>query len=251
LINLCEIDSLLEHFVAIHLHEELWHSGQEGGAESGNFWTLARGFHKFFQVLVEESDVLSGPILQDKGESARSANARNRRRRKGKGDALADFREFAVQSRFDRVILLFRFLTLAPLIQSNKEEPAVSVLHIAQKAETYHARRVFDAGRFAQDFLDFPTSFIRALERCRIRQLQGNVKIALIFFRQKARRQFRTEKPTGNREGKEQGEAEETLVHGQPRQTHVAIRCAAEKAIKSIVKPTKRTACFFLRTKQE
>jgi hypothetical protein len=169
LIDLCEIDTLLQHFVAIHLDEDLRHSGLEGGTESGDLRTLARGFQKCFQVLGEEFDVLAGSILQNERKSARSANARNRWRWKGKRDPLADCSKFFVQARFDRLILLLRLLALTPLIQGNKEEAVVSSLNVTKKTEANHARRILDSWRLTKDVLDFLTNFISALERRGIR----------------------------------------------------------------------------------
>ena len=50
-------DALLDHLVAIHVHELLRHAGQERGGEAADLRAFARGGHELVQVVRQELDV--------------------------------------------------------------------------------------------------------------------------------------------------------------------------------------------------
>ena len=107
-----QIDSLLDHFVAIDVHENLRHVRLERRNEGAELGTFARGVEKCLHILREKRDVFSCAIFQHKGESTGSADARNRRWRKRKRDAFAETGEVFIQSRLDcrRIVLPASFV---------------------------------------------------------------------------------------------------------------------------------------------
>ena len=90
-VDLADVHALLEHLVPVHLDEDLGHRGDEGGGDPGEFRSFLGRSQEFLGVLPEELDIFPGPILQDKGDPAGSADARDGRGREGKGNALGKF----------------------------------------------------------------------------------------------------------------------------------------------------------------
>src|SRR4029077_15038628 len=85
-----QIDSLLDHFVAVDLHKNLRHVRLQTRNESAEFGTLARGVEKRLHILRQERDVFARAIFQYELESARSAHARNHRWRESKRDPFTE-----------------------------------------------------------------------------------------------------------------------------------------------------------------
>jgi hypothetical protein len=69
-----------------------------------------RARQKRLQVLRQKRDVFAGAIFQNELESAGSAHARNRRRRKREGDTFGKTGELFVNVRLDGVVLFFRLV---------------------------------------------------------------------------------------------------------------------------------------------
>ena len=81
-INFAKVHTLFQRLVAVHVHEDLRHHRQKGGAQAGQFRAFARRFEELVQVAIEELNILPGAILQDEGETACRANPLNGRGRK-------------------------------------------------------------------------------------------------------------------------------------------------------------------------
>ena len=145
---------------------------------------FARGGHELIQVCRKIGGSPCRPVLEHKSEPTGSADTWNRRRRKGECIAFADFSQFAAQMLFDRIVLLFRLFALAPFVKGNKEKSAVSGLDNAQKIESNNGSEILDARGLFQNLFDFTADFGRPLERSGFRQLESNIDIPLIFFRQ-------------------------------------------------------------------
>src|SRR5262249_14789797 len=85
-----QIDSLLDHLVAVDVHKNLLHIRLERRNESAEFGTFARCIEKSLHVLRQERNVFARAILQDKLEPARGAYSRNHRWRKSKCDPFTE-----------------------------------------------------------------------------------------------------------------------------------------------------------------
>src|SRR4029077_17933641 len=218
--------------------------------ESAEFGTLARGVEKRLHILRQERDVFARAIFQYELESARSAHARNHRWRESKRDPFTETCEVLIQSRLDCVVLFLRLRSFAPRLESDKEKRVVGVGHQAQQTKADDTSGILHAGCFAQKIFDLSTNLVGALKRSRVGQLQRQKNVALIFFRQKAARQFRSEKTSADRQRGEQTEAEESLSDGETGPVHVAAIYASKDTIESIEKPANRTTRFLSRAEQ-
>src|SRR5438094_8056018 len=97
-----------------------------------------RRLQKRFQILGEKGDIFAGAIFQNELESAGSAHARNRRRRKREGDTFGKPGELFVNVRLDGGVLFFRPGPFAPGLERYEEERAISILHEAEQTESDH-----------------------------------------------------------------------------------------------------------------
>src|SRR4030095_6089449 len=210
-----QIDSLLDHFVAVDLHKDLRHVRLERRNESAELGTFARGVEKGLHILRQKRDIFSCAIFQYELESAGSAHARNHRWRESKRDPFTETCEILVHPRLDGFVLFLRLRSFAPRLESNKEKRVVGVRDEAQQTKADDTGGVLPAGGFAQKIFDISTNLAGALKRSRVGQLQRQKNVALIFFRQKAARQFRSEKTSADRQRGEQTEAEESLSDGE------------------------------------
>ena len=183
LINLGQVDSLLQHFVAIDVDEDLRNIRQKGGDQPGELGPFARGVEKRLQILGKETDVFARAILEYERESTSRADTGNCRWRKRERETFAQTREVFVQSRLDRLILFLGFRSLTPRLESDEEKGAVSVLRETEQTEADDACRVLHAWSFAQEIFNFAASLIGTLKRRRVRQLQCKKNVALVFFR--------------------------------------------------------------------
>ena len=100
-VDLTDVHALLEHLVPVHLDEDLGHRGHEGGGDPGEFRPFLRGRQELLGVLPEKLDIFAGPVFQDEGNPAGSADARDGRGRKGKGDALGELGELPIETGHD------------------------------------------------------------------------------------------------------------------------------------------------------
>src|SRR6266576_7173313 len=114
-----------------------------------------RRVEKRLHILSEKGDVFAGAIFQNELESAGSAHARNRGRRKREGNTFGKPGELFVNVRFDGGVLFFRLGPFAPGLERDEEERAISILHEYEKTESDHAGRVLDARSFAENLFDF------------------------------------------------------------------------------------------------
>src|SRR6266576_3526583 len=123
-----------------------------------------RRVEKRLQILSEKGDIFAGAIFQNELESAGSAHARNRRRRKREGDTFGKPGELFVNVRLDGRVLFFRLGPFAPGLERDEEKRAISILHETEQTESDHAGRVLDARNFAENLLDFARRGIGSLK---------------------------------------------------------------------------------------
>src|SRR5439155_5102397 len=116
-------------------------------------------------------------------ESAGSAHARNRRRRKREGETFGKTGELFVNVRFDGRVFFFWPGPFAPGLEGDEEKRAVSILHETEQTESDDAGRVLNARNFAENVFDLPRSLVGAFERRGVGQLKREKNVALIFFR--------------------------------------------------------------------
>src|SRR5207244_12731905 len=154
LINRGEIDSLLDHFVAVDLYKNLRHVRLERRNESAELGTLARGVEKRLHILRQKRDIFSRAIFQYELESAGSAHARNHRWRESKRDPFTETCEILIQSRLDCVVLFLRLRSFAPRLESDKEKRVVGIGHQAQQTKADNTSGVLHTGCFAQKIFD-------------------------------------------------------------------------------------------------
>ena len=83
LVHRTQIDSLLEHLVAVHVGKDLRGAGDERRGERSELGPLAGGLEESIRILRQEGDILAGAVLEHEGRTAGRANARNRGRREG------------------------------------------------------------------------------------------------------------------------------------------------------------------------
>src|SRR2546430_6940459 len=190
-------NALLNHLVAVHIHELLRHVGQKRRAQAGNLRTFPRSCHKGLQIRGKKSDVFASAIFQDKRKAAGSANARNGWGRKGKSDAFRNGGEFLIDALLDGLKLLIARLAVVPRLQGHEKEGVVTSAHEAKQTEANHASGVLNARRVGQGAFDFPGDFVGALQRGGAGELQIDVHITLGVVGQKAGRNFAA-KPAGS-----------------------------------------------------
>ena len=106
--DLADVHALLEHFVPVHLDEDLGHGGHEGGGDPGEFRPLPGRGQEFLGVFPEKIDIFTGPVFQDEGDAAGSADARDGRGREGKGGALGEFGELLIEGGHNGLVFLLR-----------------------------------------------------------------------------------------------------------------------------------------------
>ena len=70
LVDLSQVNALLEHLIAVHIHEEL--EGQIGGRRSspGEFRSVPSGFDELVDVLCQRRNQIPCPVLKNDGYSA-------------------------------------------------------------------------------------------------------------------------------------------------------------------------------------
>src|SRR5580692_6586572 len=76
-VDIAKIDTLFQHFVAIHIDEFLWNAGQKSGAQAGDLRPLSSSFKKRAHIFREKLNVAAGAVFEDEGEPAGGANTRD------------------------------------------------------------------------------------------------------------------------------------------------------------------------------
>ncbi len=107
------------------------------------------------------------------------------RRGECEGVPLRQLAQFAVKAGHDGRGLLLRTFPLVPFLETDEEEAAVGVPHIAQEVEADDRGTVLNAGGVQDNPLRLAGGLGGALERCGIGQLNDGVKVALVLLGQK------------------------------------------------------------------
>ncbi len=74
LVHLPQINALLEHFVPVHIDEDLRDAGQEGRRHPLQFGPLTRRLEKLVDVSARKANILAGPVLKNEGDAAGGPN---------------------------------------------------------------------------------------------------------------------------------------------------------------------------------
>ncbi|EXI65763.1 MAG: hypothetical protein AW08_02975 [Candidatus Accumulibacter adjunctus] len=251
LVDLLDVDPLLEHLVAVHVDEQLRHDRAEGGRQAGEFRSLARRFEELAGLLGEEGDVLAGAVLQDEGGAARDTDALDCRRRKGEADGTADAGKPPGQLFLDRPVLLFRLRALRPFLESDEEESAVGVLHLAQQVVADHSGGVLDAGNVLDQVFGLAGDFRGALQRTRVGKLHAGEDVTLVLVGQEAGRQRLAEQAGEGGEAGDEDQADEALAERQAADADIAAGDPAENLVEPVVELLQRPASLDLGTQQQ
>src|SRR5437879_758639 len=164
LINLAEIDSLFQHFVAIDVHEYLRDIWQKRRNERSKLRPFSRRVEKCLHVLRKKGDVFAGAIFQYELESTGGAYAGDCRRRKSEGQAFGQTGELFVNVRLDGGVLFFRLDPFAPGLERDEEERTISILHETEQTESDDAGGVLDPRNFAENAFDLARSLVSTFE---------------------------------------------------------------------------------------
>src|SRR5262249_3894628 len=143
--------------------------------------SLASRSHKRVEVRCEKRDIATGAVFEDERKSSGCSDARDCGRRETERCSFREFGQFLVQPLFDRLILFFRFLTIAPLLQRDEHESVVTGPYETQQAESDHGRRVFNARGVSENLFDPFAHFIGTLKRRGVRKLEIDVEVTLIL----------------------------------------------------------------------
>src|SRR5580700_10212052 len=116
-VNIGQSNALFQHLLLVHLDELLWDAGYECSEDRADLRTLASGGKEFSEVVSKKWDVSAGAVLEDKRNTSRSADARNRRRREAERRPCRQILELLVQTCLDGLILFRSALSLVPGFQ--------------------------------------------------------------------------------------------------------------------------------------
>src|SRR4029077_6785020 len=243
--------ALLEHFVAVHLDKFLRHTGEKGGAQTGDFRALACGIEENAQVFGEELNIAPGAVLEVKSETSGSAHAGNSRGRKAERKGGWQPAQGPVDASLDGLILLGTRLALVPGLEGDKEEGVVAGAYVAEQAEADDAGRVSDARHIGEDLLNLTRHGAGALQRSRIRKLHVDEGIALVFIGQEAGGQTAAKESGANGEGRNHHQGQRALTKNPSADFDVDLGAAPEHAIESFKKPAKQPAALLLWPEQQ
>src|SRR5262249_11183893 len=115
LVDALDVDSLLQHFVAVDLREELRNIGDERRRERADLGPFARLGDESLRVLRQELDVRTRAIFQHERDAAGSTDARDCGRWERERDRLANLPELPIDVRLDRAVLLLARRALVPV----------------------------------------------------------------------------------------------------------------------------------------
>src|SRR5262249_47095994 len=157
-------------------------------------------------------DVFAGPIFENEGETAGRSYALNRGWRKDKSDSARNLGNLAGKIRFDSCITFLLLCSLAPFLKADPHCGAVSIARKAQQIEPGHRRARLDARCGQCQVLDLLADCHRALERSGERELNADVKKALVLLGQKPRGEFLSKDAGRNRYKAEEQQTEGGFV---------------------------------------
>src|SRR5262249_4648830 len=140
-----------------------------------------------------------------------SANAGNCGRRKPECDGLGQPAELRVEMRLNRLKLLSALFPVAPLLHADVREGAIAGAAESQHAESRDAGHVFDARSGRSDLLDFREHFFGSLQGRRVRKLDVQKEVTLIFVRDEAGWKFAADPQSCCSEAQQNGEGDRTL----------------------------------------
>ena len=164
-------------------------------AISGRFRAACK---KYAQVPGEELNIAARTVFEDKGESAGSADARNRRRGKTEGHSRRQLAQLPVEMSLDRLKLLVSRLAGVPGLEGHRKERVVAGTNKTKQTEAHDGGRVLNPGGIHNDFFNVLRDRSRPLQRSRVGQLQIDIGVPLIFVGEEARGQAIGEEPRRN-----------------------------------------------------
>ena len=239
LIDVADRNALPDDLVAVDVGVDLRHRGGEGRRHARQLGPLSGSGQERLQVVVQEVDRATAAILQPEREAALAAEAGNRRRhdreRHGFRHGPA---QLPVQSIDDGARVERRVVTVLPRIELDEVERVVARGHAGQQAEADDGVEVSDALGLLQDRVHLVRHSIGSLEGSRRRQLDVEQRIAVVFFRQEARRQPLPEQTGGHGEQHQHADANQRLADQAVAQADVAVRGPREPAVERIEEPS-------------
>ena len=251
LVHVFDVDALLEHFVAVHVDEQLGNDRTECAGHAGQLGALARRLQELVGLLGQERDVLARTVLQDESGAARHADAldcrRRERKRNGPVDASQPFRQLGL----DRTVLFLRLLALGPFLEGDEEKRAVRVLHLAQHVESHHGGDVLDAGDILDQVLGLAGDFRSSLQRARIGELHAGKDVALVLVGQKTGRQCLAEQASQRRDADDEHQTDHALADRQATDADIAASDTAEELVEPVVELLQCAGSLDLRAQQQ
>ena len=148
---------------------------------------LLAASRNLLQVIHQEFGIASGAVFEYKLKSARSADARNRRRRERKRGSLRKSDQLQVQLRLDHLVLLLDLLSVFPWLQGHTEERVVGGAGRLRRLNPTAVVEYLTPGVFFRTS-STPCCFRRALNGGGFRQLHLDVHVSLVFVGQEAGR---------------------------------------------------------------
>ena len=229
--------ALLEGLVAVHVDVDLGDRRDERGRQSGQFLAPPRSLHELRDVCGKERDVPAGAVLEDKGEAAGGADARDRGWREGERPALRDLGELAVEVRLDGGVALLGPRALAPGLEVDEQETAVGVVHRGKERESDDGGVGPDAGGVLENLLDLADGLAGALERGGVGQLDAHVDVALVLLGEERLGELAADEKGGDGEGAQEDEAQRALLDQVPGDPHVSLLHPPEHPVETRVEP--------------
>src|SRR5262249_35968058 len=149
LVDIGKIHSLLQDFIAIDSSKDLGYGRNKCGIHSRKLWPLPGRLHEFLRVVCQEFDVPTGPVFQDKGDSARRANSWDGGRREKEGLGLGQLGETSVHTLENSSELFFGFFAFFPRSECDEEKRVIGRAHRTQQTKTDDGRGVLNSRRLS------------------------------------------------------------------------------------------------------
>src|ERR1700761_2124057 len=154
LVDIGEVDTLLDRFLAIDIDVDLGNGGQVGRDDAGDLLPLVQRRHEFIDVVGEVLQVAARAIFEHGGYTTGGADTGDGWGRKGERNALLNAAKSLGYVLLDRLVLLVLALALIPRFKGDEVEGVISALGKAEQAEAVDADNTFDARRLQDDILD-------------------------------------------------------------------------------------------------
>ena len=181
-------------------------------------------------MLRERADVLPVAVLQIDLDARRDAEPRHLGQVEAERRRVGQREQLAVDARGDRVERVVR-RALVPRLHVEKDRRAVRRVRLAEQIQTDQRDDVLHRRLGADDLLDVRDGRLGALQRRRVRELDRQRHVALVFRRDERRRDPRPEQPGERDEHDERADPGRRPAEHRIDRADVAVRRAREHAI--------------------